>query len=54
MANDIGSQRGTTGTSMGINGQKGCGGQMPSASGNSSPGNTKPPKATDGSVPKAC
>lgn len=51
MANDIGSQRGTSGTSMGLNGQKGTGGQKPMASGNASPGDTKPPKDSEGPVP---
>lgn len=51
MANDIGSQTGTSGTSMGINGQSGAGGQKPAASGNTSPGGTKPPKEAEGKVP---
>lgn len=51
MANDIGSVRGITGHSTALNCQSGQGGQKPSASGTQSPGNTKPPKPADGSVP---
>jgi hypothetical protein len=50
MANDIGSQTGIGGTSTALNTQAGAGGQKPSAQGNSNPGNTKPPRATDGKV----
>lgn len=51
MANDIGSQKGIGGTSMGINSRPGNGGEKPTATGNSNPGNTKPPRTTDGPVP---
>ena len=51
MSNDIGSVKGVTATSMGLNGQSGNGGQKPAASGSSNPGNTKPGKPADGSVP---
>lgn len=51
MANDIGTQTGIGGTSMGHNGQAGAGGQKPSFSGNANPGNTKPPKVAEGKVP---
>lgn len=51
MSNDIGSVRGISGTSMGLNTQAGQGTQKPSASGNASPGGTKPAKPADGSVP---
>jgi hypothetical protein len=51
MANEIGSVKGITGTSMGLNGQAGQGAVKPSASGNSNPGNTKPSKPAEGSVP---
>jgi hypothetical protein len=50
MANDIGSQRGTTGTSTALNTQSGQGCVKPSASGKSNPGDTKPPKAPEASV----
>ena len=52
MANDIGSVRGVSGTSMNLNTQPGQGNQKPSTSaGSASPGNTKPPKPADGPVP---
>jgi hypothetical protein len=51
MANEIGEVKGITGSSMGLNGQAGCGGQKPMASGNASPGGTKPPREADGKVP---
>lgn len=51
MADEIGNVRGVTGSSMGINGQSGAGGQKPSAAGNMSPGGTKPPREPDGKVP---
>ena len=51
MANDIGSVKGVSGTSMALNCQSGQGTQKPSAAGNSNPGNTKPPKAPEGPVP---
>ena len=51
MADEIGNVKGVTGTSMGINGQSGAGGQKPSCAGNTSPGNTKPPREADGKVP---
>jgi hypothetical protein len=54
MANDIGSVKGMSGTSMGLNGQAGQGANKPSASGNSNPGGTKPSKPGEAMVPKAC
>lgn len=51
MANDIGSVRGITGNSMALNCQSGQGTQKPSASGNASPGGTKPSRPADGPVP---
>lgn len=51
MANDIGSVKGVTGTSTGLNGQGGAGGQKPAATGNANPGNTKPARIEDGKVP---
>jgi hypothetical protein len=51
MANDIGSQTGTKGTSMALNGQAGTGCQKPSMKGNDSPGGTKPNKPECGPVP---
>ena len=51
MADDIGSVKSVTGTSMALNNQKGYGGQKPMASGNSNPGGTKPEKPADGPVP---
>lgn len=51
MADDIGSVKSVGGTSMGLNGQMGCGGQKPSSMGNASPGGTKPPKPADGPTP---
>lgn len=51
MSNDIGNVKGTTGTSMGLNSQKGAGGQKPVATGKSDPGGTKPERVTDGPVP---
>lgn len=51
MADDIGSVKGVTGTSMGHNSQSGAGGQKPSFSGNSNPGGCKPHRAPEGTVP---
>jgi hypothetical protein len=51
MANDIGSVRGINGFSTALNCQSGQGTQKPMASGNSNPGDTKPPKAPEGPVP---
>lgn len=51
MANEIGSVKGINGTSTALNGQSGYGAVKPSASGNSSPGGTKPDKPADASVP---
>lgn len=51
MANDIGSVKGVSGCSTALNTQRGEGAMKPSASGNTSPGNTKPPRPTDCSVP---
>jgi hypothetical protein len=48
--NDIGSVRGISGCSTALNGQAGQGTQKPMASGNTSPGGTKPPKPADGHV----
>lgn len=53
MANEIGNVRGISGNSMALNGQAGQGGVKPSASGNGSPGGTKPDKPADKSVPIA-
>lgn len=51
MANDIGSVRGISGTSTALNCGSGVGAQKPSASGNASPGGTKPSKPSSGAVP---
>lgn len=51
MTNDIGSVKGVTGNSTGLNGQAGAGGQKPAATGNASPGGTKPPRIDEGKVP---
>jgi hypothetical protein len=52
MADDIGSVRGVTGTSMNLNTQPGEGTQKPSTSaGTANPGNTKPPKPAEKPVP---
>jgi hypothetical protein len=51
MANDIGSVRGISGSSMALNCGSGVGAQKPSASGNNSPGGTKPPRPENGAVP---
>jgi len=52
MAEDnIGNVKGVTGTSTGLNGQVGAGGQKPSAAGNTNPGGTKPPRVEEGKVP---
>jgi hypothetical protein len=51
MANDIGTQTGIGGTSMGLNNRPGNGGEKPSAEGNASPGGTKPPRVPDSKVP---
>lgn len=52
MANEIGSVTGITGTSMGLNTQKGQGAVKPMASaGSSSPGGTKPDKPAEAGVP---
>ena len=51
MANDIGSVKGTRGTSMEYNTQPGCGGQKPMPTGKSNPGDTKPPYPAPGAVP---
>ena len=54
MPNDISSQRGTVGTSMSINNQKGTGGMKPSESaGKHDPGGFKPPRDGEMSVPNA-
>jgi hypothetical protein len=48
MADDIGSVRGISGTSMNLNTQEGCGTPKPSATaGTSNPGDTKPPRAPE-------
>ncbi len=51
MADDIGSVKGISGTSMALNVQPGQGTQKPSAMGNSNPGGTKPSKPAEGHVP---
>ena len=52
MADDIGSVKGITGTSMGLNTAPGQGGQKPSASaGKSDPGGTKPTRPAEPPVP---
>lgn len=51
MSNEIGNVKGITGNSMSLNCQSGQGATKPSASGNGSPGGTKPPKAAEASVP---
>jgi hypothetical protein len=52
MADDIGSVRGVSGTSMNLNTQPGQGTQKPMCSaGTSNPGGTKPNKPADGPVP---
>ena len=51
MADEIGNVKGITGTSTGLNGQAGAGGQKPSAAGNSNPGGTKPSRVDEGKVP---
>lgn len=51
MSNDIGSVRGISGNSMALNGQSGQGTQKPMPAGSGNPGNTKPPKPAEGSVP---
>jgi len=51
MANDIGSQKSTSGSSMALNTQRGDGCQKPSEKGNHNPGGTKPPKPAEAPVP---
>lgn len=51
MANDIGGVKGVSGSSMALNTQRGEGAMKPSPTGNSNPGNTKPPKAEECHVP---
>ena len=51
MSNEIGSVKGISGTSMGLNGQAGQGAVKPSASGNANPGGHKPSKPPEASVP---
>jgi len=52
MANDIGTQKGISGTSMNLNTQPGQGTQKPSATaGKADPGGTKPPAEKDDAVP---
>ena len=52
MANDIGSVKGVSGSSMNLNTQKGEGCQKPSTSaGSASPGGTKPSKPAEAPVP---
>lgn len=51
MANEIGSVKGITGTSMALNGQSGQGGVKPQPSGKGDPGGTKPDKPAACSVP---
>lgn len=49
--NEIGNVKGITGHSTALNGQGGQGAVKPSASGNASPGGTKPEKCPEASVP---
>jgi hypothetical protein len=52
MANDIGSLKSVSGSSMNLNTQRGEGGMKPvPTSGTASPGGTKPPKAEECHVP---
>lgn len=51
MANDIGSVKGISGSSMALNGQSGQGAVKPSTKGSDSPGGTKPPKPESKPVP---
>jgi hypothetical protein len=51
MTNEIGNVKGITGSSTALNGQAGQGAVKPSASGNTSPGGTQPPKPGEASVP---
>ena len=51
MPNDIGSQKGFSGSSMALNGQKGTGADKPKPMGNHNPGNTKPPCPAEKPVP---
>ena len=52
MADDIGSVKGVTGTSMNLNTQPGYGGEKPMATaGTASPGGTKPAKPAEKPVP---
>lgn len=53
MANDIGSVRGVTGTSMALNTQPGDGANKPAFGGKDNPGDTKPPNPSSGKSPKA-
>lgn len=50
MSNEIGNVKGITGHSTALNGQAGQGAVKPMASGNASPGGTKPDKPACGSV----
>jgi hypothetical protein len=51
MSDNIGDVKGIKGNSMALNGQKGQGAVKPSASGNGSPGGTKPDKPAEAPVP---
>lgn len=51
MSNSIGDVKGVTGNSTALNTQAGQGAMKPSASGNASPGGTKPAKPADAAVP---
>ena len=51
MADEIGSVKGITGSSVAHNNQAGCGGQKPSNKGSDNPGGHKPPRIEDGKVP---
>lgn len=51
MADEIGNVKSITGCSTALNGQAGQGGQKPSASGNASPGGTKPDKPAPAPTP---
>lgn len=54
MADEIGMVKGISGNSMSLNTQGGQGAVKAKPMGNGSPGGTKPPKAGEAMVPKAC
>lgn len=51
MANDIGSVKGITGSSMALNSQKQVGAEKPKAEGNHNPGGHKPERVSESMVP---